>query len=51
MLNAYKLDNEMLKAIKTQDKSKQNDIFNKYIQRTLNNNPVVILCSKYKRGV
>lgn len=51
MLNAYKLDKEMLSAVKTKNKARQVDILNKYIQRGLSTNPVAIMCSKYKRGI
>lgn len=51
MLNTYKLDKEMLSAIKTKNKSRQVDILNKYIQCGLSTNPVAIMCSKYKRGL
>lgn len=51
MLNTYKLDKEMLSAVKTKNKARQVDILNKYIQRGLSTNPVAIMCSKYKRGI
>lgn len=50
MLNSYNLDKEMLNAVKTRDKAKQVTIFNKYVENSLNNNPVVKLCAQYKRG-
>lgn len=49
MLNTYKLDKEMLSAVK--NKARQVDILNKYIQRGLSTNSVAIMCSKYKRGI
>ncbi len=50
MLNSCKLDKEMLHAVKTRDKAKQVNIFNKLVENSLNNNPVVKLISQYKRG-
>lgn len=49
MLTSYKLDKEMLHAVKTKDRAKQVTIFNKYVENSLNNNPVVKLIAQYKR--
>lgn len=50
MLTSYKLDKEILHAVKIRDRAKQVTIFNKYVENSLNNNPVVKLIAQYKRG-